>query len=477
MEGNGLIQIKIQTITSLGDYDDLFEIVPAHLINKEVIDCLKKYVGMKCDTIKVEYPYYDSDYLSTYYGHYSQKFRNYKKSCCRLHFEKNEDYYGYITLRPTIKDTKLGKSYLSPKLLVESDAYLMLSKYSAHIYGQTFEIECFPWKRQQTDISICAHTATWTVIRYFGNKYKNYADTTIGSIVDKVENDWGRKTPSLGLNPVQISDVFKQYGLSPLILGGEKRTDYSLIDEIVAYVESGLPMVGFLAVPKHAISIMGHGKINYELLENQQMVEEITDKETGLIPHARLIESLYVMDDRFFPYMEMPVGLPTKESGLDYGLNQLYYAVVPLYSRMQLAYSDVYSRLTTWIKAGELNWEEKKVCRIYITSANSLKRETFLCDSMAEELKEIILTLSMPKFIWCVDLAGIDNYKHHLTSGRIIIDTTSASWDSESWILRHDSEIIQYRDFDKNPDVILEKKAEIEPYEMYKNNLHLIEKE
>ena len=144
---------------------------------------------------------------------------------------------------------------------------------------------------------------------------------------------------------------------------------------------------------------------------------------------------------------------------------------------MQLAYSDVYSRLTTWIKAGELNWEEKKVCRIYITSANSLKRETFLCDSMAEELKEIILTLSMPKFIWCVDLAGIDNYKHHLTSGRIIIDTTSASWDSESWILRHDSEIIQYRDFDKNPDVILEKKAEIEPYEIYKNNLHLIEKE
>ncbi|MCM1498057.1 MAG: hypothetical protein NC124_06275 [Clostridium sp.] len=470
-----MIQIKAHSIEKLSDYDSLDEIVPEHLINKEVLECLKKYVGTRCDTIKVEYPYYDSDYLSTYYGHYSQKFRNYKKSCARLHFEKEGCYYGYITLRPIIKNTKLGKTYLSPKMLVESDAYLMLSEFNAHIYGQTFAIQCFPWKRQQTDISVCAHTAIWTIIRYFGNKYKNYADTTIGSIVDKVENDWGRKTPSLGLNPVQISDVFKQYGLSPLILGGEKRTDYLFVDEIMAYVESGVPMVGFLTVPEHAISIIGHGKVNYELLDNGQMIEQIIDKETGVIPHARLIQSLYVMDDRFFPYMEMPVGLPTEEDDLEYGLNQLYYAVVPLYNRMQLTYSDVYSRLTTWIKEGELNWEREKVCRIYITSVNSLKREAFRCENMSEDLKEILLTLSMPKFVWCVDLAGINNYKKHLTSGRIIIDTTCASWDSEPWILRHDAEKIQYRDFDKNPDIILEKKVEIKPYAIYQNNLHFIE--
>lgn len=472
-----MIQIKAHPIAKLGDYDILSEIVPEHLINKEVIECLKKYVGTKCDMVKVEYPYYDSDYLSTYYLHYSQKFRNYKKVCARLHFEKGDCYYGYITLRPIIKNTKLGKTYLSPEMLVESDAYLMLSKFDAHIYGQSFSIKCFPWKRQQTDISICAHTAMWTVIRYFGNKYKNYADTTIGSIVDKIENDWGRKTPSLGLNPVQISDVFKKYGLSPLILGGEKRTDYLFVDEIMAYVESGLPMVGFLTVPEHAISIVGHGRINYELLDNEKMVEQIMDKETGMIPHARLIQSLYVMDDRFFPYMEMTIGLPTEKNILDYGVNQLYYAVVPLYNRMQLSYSDVCSRLAAWIKEGELNWEHIKVCRIYITSANSLKRKSFQCKDMSEALKEILLTLSMPKFVWCIDLAGISNYKKHLTSGRVIIDTTCASWDPEPWILRHDSEKIQYRDFDKNPDVILEKKIHIEPYEIYQNNLHFIKGE
>ncbi|MCM1244854.1 MAG: hypothetical protein NC293_04320 [Roseburia sp.] len=466
-----MIRIKIQSIKEISDYKKLVQHVPAHLINKDIIECLSKYVGTKCDTIKVEYPYYDSDYLSTYYEHYSQKFRKYDKACCRLHFEKEDEYYGYVTLRPIINDKKLGKTYFSPQLLVESEAYLMISNYTAHVYGQSFEIECFPWKRQQTDISVCAHTAMWTVMRYFGNKFKNYADITIGDIIDRVENDWGRKTPSRGLDPVQISDVFKQYDLNPLILGGEKRTDYLFVDEIMAYVESGLPMVGFLNAPEHAISIIGHGQISYEFLDNPKMLDQLIDRETGVIPHARLIKSLYVMDDRFFPYMEMPVDVPTSKNKLDYGLNQLSYAVVPLYSRMQLTYSDVYSRLTTWIKAGELNWEEQKVCRIYITSANSLKREVFKSESMATELKEILLTLSMPKFIWCVDLAGIDNYKKHLTSGRIIIDTTSATLDEEPWILRHDSEIIQYRDFDHDPDTIFEKKVMIPPYELYQNNL------
>ena len=471
-----MIRFTEITISQEDDYDKLLcDEIPNELIDDDVIESLKKYIGLNCDTINVEYPYYDGDYLSTYYEHYSQKFKRYDKCCCRLHFEKQDEYLGYITLRPTIQKTKMGKTYLSPNILVNSEAYLMLSKYEANIYGQQFQIECFPWKRQQTDISICAHTATWTVMRYFGNKYKNYADTTIGNIVEKVENDWGRKTPSLGLNPVQVSDVFKKYNMSPLILGGEKRADYLFVDEIMAYVESGLPMVGFLS--EHAISIIGHGKIKYDILDNTQMVKSIKDQQTGIIPHARLIESLYVMDDRLFPYREMPVNLPTKDSQVEYGLNQLYYAVVPLYNRMQLTYSDVYSRLITWTTLKIMNWEETKESRIYITSSNSLKKKTFESDSIPDELKEIILTLSMPKFVWCIDLAGIDNYKKKLTSGRIIIDTTSGTWEPEPWIMRHDMEEVQYRDFDENPQKIVIKKMDITPYKMYENNLKRICKE
>ena len=224
----------------------------------------------------------------------------------------------------------------------------MISNFTAHVIGQKLEIRCFPWKRQQTDVSVCAHTAVWTVIRYFGNKYKNYADTTIGDIVEKVENDWGRKTPSLGLNLVQISDLFKQYGLSPLIIGGDKTSSKIFIDEVISYIESGLPVVGFLSPQDHAISIIGHGEIDYDKLDNLDDEPDLLDKNANVIPHSKLINSLYVMDDRYFPYREMSKELPDKYSDLEYGINELYYAVVPLYNRMQLSYRDVYDRMVVW---------------------------------------------------------------------------------------------------------------------------------
>lgn len=75
-----MIKITIVSIQKENDYDELKKVVPPNLIDDKVIYCLKKYIGRKCDTIQVEYPYYDSDYLSTYYSHYAQKFKQYSKN-------------------------------------------------------------------------------------------------------------------------------------------------------------------------------------------------------------------------------------------------------------------------------------------------------------------------------------------------------------------------------------------------------------
>lgn len=212
------IRIEIETLDS---YENLKTVVPAELMDSEVIKVLKQYLGEKCDEIQIEYPYYDSDYLSTYYIHYSQKLRSYGKLCCRLHILKDQEYYGYIVLRPTTKGTKIGKTFIKPELLVTEQAYLMLHKFKAHVVGNEMEIKSFPWKSQETDISVCAHTAAWTVIRYFGNKFRDYADATIGELVEHTKNDWGRKTPSLGLTPVQVSDLCE---LPVIFPPKEKRT-------------------------------------------------------------------------------------------------------------------------------------------------------------------------------------------------------------------------------------------------------------
>lgn len=471
-----MISYKAVKITSIDTYsEELKNEIPSPWVDDEVIDTLKKFLGANCDEILIEFPYYDSDYLSTYYIHYSQKLRPYEKVCCRLHILRNEEYYGYVTLRPTMNGTKIGKTYLNPRIVLDETAYLALHKFKAHIAGNEMEIESFPWKSQQTDISVCAHTAFWTVIRYFGNKFRNYADTTIGEIVEKTQNDWGRKTPSLGLTPIQVSDLFKEYGFTPLILQYEKNKDTEFLNEIVAYIESGLPMVGFLYPIKHAISIIGHGAINYDMLDDPTIIESIKDEELNVISHSKLVKDLYVMDDNCFPYRKMPFDLPNKNSDVIYSISELEYCVVPLYRRMQLVYSEVYARFATWRKEKVMDWEELCVCRIYITSANSLKREALCSPNMNDTLKDIIVNLTLPRFVWCIDLAGIDNYKNGLTSGRIIVDTTAATKDEEPWILRHDSKQIDFVEIERGDMSIgfdfSSVACDIEPYNIYVHNL------
>lgn len=377
------ISVKIKSLDSYTE--NLKAAIPKQLIDTEAIDVLKKYLGVNCDEIRVEYPYYDGDYLSTFYIHYAQKLRPYEKMCCRLHILKNEEYYGYITLRPTTKGTKIGKTFLMPELVVKDDAYLTLHTFKAHIVGNEMDIRSFPWKSQETDISVCAHTATWTVIRYFGNKFRNYADTTIGEVVEHTRNDWGRKTPSLGLTPVQVSDLFKEYNFSPLILQHEKDKDSGFLEEIVAYIESGLPMVGFLYPIKHAISIIGHGIINKDILDDETTINMLKDEEINVISHSKLIQDLYVMDDNCFPYRKMPLSLPSEESDVVYGITELEYVVVPLYRRMQLVYSEVYERFRLWRKEKVMDWEELCVCRIYITFPEEYKTVIDMLEPMISE--------------------------------------------------------------------------------------------
>ena len=123
-----------------------------------------------------------------------------------------------------------------------------------------------------------------------------------------------------------------------------------------------------------------------------------------------------------------------------------------------------------------MNWEPPCVSRIYITSANSLKNEALKSKDMNQELVEIILKLSLPKFVWCIDLASFDEFKDGLTSGRIIVDTTAPTLDEEPWLLMHDKKRIHYVDIDEDsgntvPMMHETKEVEINPYKIYKNNL------
>ena len=201
----------------------------------------------------------------------------------------------------------------------------------------------------------------------------------------------------------------------------------------------------------------------------------MVDEMSGVILSTRLIKSIYVMDDRFYPYMKVTKSLPAQDDIVDYGMGQINYAIIPLYKRMMLTYNNVYARMVGWYNAGDFDFGVKPVCRIYLTSANSLKSKAMENNSMLAILRDIIISLSMPKFVWCIDFADVEQYKNHKTSGRIIIDATAATIDEEPWILKHDSHKMQYKDFDDLSESIYEIEDNIPPYDMYINNLKEVE--
>lgn len=294
----------------------------------------------------------------------------------------------------------------------------------------------------------------------------------MGVIAQKIKGDMGRKTPSNGLTPVQIADLFQEYGFSPIIRGGVKEENSRFLDEMTAYIESGIPIVGFISPKQHAVSIVGHGSIDYGLLDNSDSVNKLKDEQTGIILHSKLISSLYVMEDNYFGYRKVSKELPTSTSDVDYNLYEIKFAVVPLYEKMHLVYNEVYERYVSLVESETMSWEDVKISRIYMTSANSLKREAGNNEEMCEELRTIILRLNMSKFVWCIDIAGIDNYKNNRTSGRVIIDSTCSTYEREPWILMHDGRQIRYYDEDENDNYIVE--CEIKPYRIYTNNLERV---
>lgn len=345
--------------------------------------------------------------------------------------------------------------YISPELLLNNKSYLILGEFKVNLVGNEILTVAFPWMYQETDISVCAHVATWSIIRYFGNKYKNYADICMSDIIEKTPEYMNRKIPSKGLNLLQIPEILRQFGFSPLLI--QKNNKDEFYNELIAYIESGIPIIGVMTKRGHAISVLGHGNIDYDLLD--QKVGQ------GLIYNSELINSLVVNDDNYLPYIEVEKSLT--KINIQYSIEDIDYAVIPLYDKMQLEYGIVEAKITDYINTGHLDYISDKVVRIYITSSNSLKEKALKTTNMNDELKNIILHMNMPKFIWCADISSIEEYKKSLTSSKIIIDTTCCTYESQPWLLIHDNNNIVYYDNGK----WMKKDVKISAYDIYTNNL------
>lgn len=454
-----MIDYTIVEIENPDDYDKLLDVLPSKFLEnrytKKWVEQLKQCIGTRCKKLLIEYPYYDSEYLSSYYQYYIKKFKNYGKESCRIHLLDEQQYYGYITVRPTAHYMNLSKSYIDPKLILEECAYLLLSDYRVNLYGTNQMVAAFPWMSQQRDFSICAHIAAWSIMKYYGNEHTGYKDINIGEIVDHTSEQANRKLPSKGLNLQQIAEIFKNYQLTPLVIKKELGKEKDFFRELCAYIESGIPVVAAMDKYEHSVAVIGHGKVNLKKLSMT----------TGIIDNIELLDSLIVNDDNRLPYHK--IRYKQKDIKEKYYIDDIDFIIVPLYNRVHLEYAVLYVKVMSYLKTGNLNIDSNSVVRIYLTSANSLKNNAQKDISMNKTLKDIILRLEMPRLVWCVDIASYEEYKKEKISAKMIIDCTSSEGEVTPWLLVHDNQKIKY--FSDNQWYKVEEK--IMPYGLYKNNL------
>lgn len=468
-------------IKSVYDYDLLKSEIPATHIDDCVIELLKCNVGIICKRIVIDYPYYDRDFLSTYYIFYAKKFRDYSKKCYRLiligddvkddNGNIGQRLIGYITLRPTHKGSKIGKSYIDPHYLIGKSSHIMLEQFKMHFDGTEVTIDAFPWMQQESDVAICAHTALWAVIRY-ARKFRQYPVLSMAEVIDKVECDT-RKIPSIGLTVQQISNVLLKCGFSPIIRKEEDKDRWqffkgsSLLNECLTYIDSGIPVIGTMDRLNHAIVLNGYcdvdrAKLNLDyIFQNGCVVRNLPNgiqEKTNVILHTELIDSLIVNDDGFFPYKEVSrpgVGglygqqdiVPEEAKSKNYYLTEsINNAIIPLYSRTQLAYNDVLSYFIgiiqkNKIKDVRLNWPSKIVARIFMTSVNSYKEyiKSTIGD-INKVLCSMIMDVKFPRFIWCVEVSGFESYRNKKIDGIAILDPTCSTKSEYPFIFLHDGE-------------------------------------
>lgn len=465
-----MIQIEKQRITELTDYDELLELIPNSHIDLEVIDFLKGNIGLRCGMVKIESPYYEGDYLSCYYIFYAKKLQFFPKHCYRLLFfrdQEGEDFFGYITLRPTYDGRHISRMFFDPSYVVENKMCLILGNCKCHVAGGEAELPLFPHMRQEGDVAVCAHVVTWGILQSFALRFHQYPELSLGRVVEKISSQFERAIPSKGLSADQISKLFLDVGFAPVIVCKSAQENRNLKSAIVSYIESGIPLVAILSNREHAVAIVGIGShcragINIaEVIDNnpdyyEKVLVDRMEVQTNVVLASRFVDQIIVNDDGLFPYQ--PVYSTPGTSLAPYTISEIDRLIVPLYPRIQLDYSTV--RLLT-IRAIEANreiWPDTAVARIFITSANTFREHINIqCAHLSDSVRTVLVSLPMAKFIWCVEISSPVHYQAGLVDGFILFDSTSATVNPRPELAVYDcTGCLRY----KNGDEIREIKSE-----------------
>lgn len=391
----------------------------------------------------LEFPYVDKMYRDTYYHYYASKNNEYDRNSIRVSMFLNnfkvddifnaeiikENYLGFFTIRPTFPNV-LGRNIISPLAFKDvNDISVCNSEYSVSFNSLKLKVSSFPHSSQDSEAITCAETTIWSIVEYFSNKYNEYRPLLPNQIHEILkELTVERQIPSKGLSAQQISFALKKVGFGVKVYN--KKTYAVEFESILkTYIDSGIPVVAIVNNSKgicHAFNIIGKRKCNEAELakittkdlreDGSLMLRDVSDAEVDYV----------FIDDNCSPYRISNINNPCAHYGnAEWNDCKITDIIVPLYPKIYMDAGQAKKLSVNFIKLCKFAFVNRDIyIKTFLCSSRTYKDYLFNLTDIKPEIKKILLSLNMPKFIWVTEIYDASKVSDKKVEGIIILDAT-----------------------------------------------------
>ncbi len=440
-------------------------------------------IELGAKTAVLESDYIDIDYSSTYYLQLARSFTPIPRNTDRMHFfscelqdnflemlsveqfkQLGDCYLGYTVVRPGPHAT-LGRTFIrTPDRINDQPVFFpTATSCDAYLAGMKLTANACPYITQDGVGMVCATASLWMACTSLSRKINGVAEYTsveITSLAVSLDQPFGPGVVELGLTTEQVTRAVAAMGYDPRTW--EYPDKDHLLEACYTSVESGVPPLIMIEVnpPQpvgdrlmsgfHVLTAVGHA-ISPIPTTDKRLLEDVGE----IYLSAEFVSSLVVHDDQNGIYL-LAEFCPPADSGKarsDIILHAAKASIrakciglfVPMPRRAVMPGHEATRRAATWLdQARQRHLIEKKptVLRTFLVRSNRFKESLWHRSSMNSELRREYRELPMPRYVWVVEFAYLNDWKPGdpdsiRVFGEIIVDSTSSSETDYSYLALH----------------------------------------
>ncbi len=444
----------------------------------------------------LEDPYIDRDYSADYAQFYVHTFHTHERYCRRVHFFSQDvsplfqrsittdqlkrlgdlarnSYCGFSVIRP-LSTAPVGRTVLLARMGGRFNMEATVTcraDIEAHLLGIPLKVAGTSFLQQDSRVGACAQAAIWAGMRHMharhGHNWMSVADITRFAAPPSVTEAGSLPNASDCLSSNAMVRAIAKAGYQPLCF---QKPDIGRA--IFPYVESGIPVVLGLDIGGtmgHAVSVIGR-----VFAKQQNPTHCAFDYVPAYIIH----------DDQSGPYMSLPVDRCaskifsfrddtisrfTPAGSLELNVeDHAVFAVALMPTRVfsTAARAEHYARSEIGWNLDNLATAREElasfdipvndglldgllvahsggniVLRTYLTSAAGYRRHLDQ-GSASDALKDRLLRLHLPHFIWITEISTIDSYNQSSPGlrrifGHTVLDATSTAEFRDALLVLH----------------------------------------